>query len=358
MPYANEHACRLREPSQFTAGSFRRVERKHEGKAYGIIMGRLKGQDTLTEQAYRYPTETWTKATAQAHCRNHEGSFEAAGPPRARARACASCGGAVSAHEVAEEVERRTARPVQHVAANSGHPLLRAQAAEATADLYLYDAIGGFFGLSAAQVVAELRELEAARLRVHINSPGGDVFDGLAIFNSLTQWPGEVETVVEGLAGSIAGIIALAGRTVSMAPASFLMIHEPHGVAVGNAARMRHLGALLDKASGVLADVYAAKSGAPLADVRSWMAAETWYTAPEAVAAGLADAILAEPVAGAPEALAAFDLSGLAHVPAQLAAPTPRPKPRPPAPPPRPTPAPARARAALLAQSLGYLVGG
>jgi len=78
MPYPNEHACRLRDPGDFQKGSFRRVTRKHEGKEYAVIMGRLKGETTMTEQAYRYPKEIWTAAQARSHCKDHGGRFEAA----------------------------------------------------------------------------------------------------------------------------------------------------------------------------------------------------------------------------------------------------------------------------------------
>jgi len=77
-PYPNEHACRLRPPSDFQADSFRRITREHEGKKYSIIMGRLKDEDTMSEQAYRYPKEIWDVAIARSHCKDHDGSFEAA----------------------------------------------------------------------------------------------------------------------------------------------------------------------------------------------------------------------------------------------------------------------------------------
>lgn len=77
-PYPNEHACRLRDPGDFQEDSFRRTSREHEGKKYSVIMGRLKGEDTMTEQAYRYPKDTWTAAEARTHCYDHDGAFEAA----------------------------------------------------------------------------------------------------------------------------------------------------------------------------------------------------------------------------------------------------------------------------------------
>jgi len=77
-PYPNEHACRLREPGAFQDNSFRRVTRNSDGKQYSIIMGRLTGSTSMTEQAYRYAKDEWTADAARAHCSSHDGSFEAA----------------------------------------------------------------------------------------------------------------------------------------------------------------------------------------------------------------------------------------------------------------------------------------
>lgn len=77
-PYPNEHACRLRDPDDFQDGSFRRMTRVSDGKKYSVIMGRLEGEDTLTEQAYRYDKEIWEAAEAKTHCKDHDGTFEAA----------------------------------------------------------------------------------------------------------------------------------------------------------------------------------------------------------------------------------------------------------------------------------------
>jgi len=80
-PYPNEHACRLREPSDFEPDSFRREDREHEGKPYAVIMGKLDGEDSMTEQAYRYPIDEWSEDDARAHCRSHNGeTFEPADP--------------------------------------------------------------------------------------------------------------------------------------------------------------------------------------------------------------------------------------------------------------------------------------
>jgi len=85
MPYPNEHSCRHRDPDDFQAASFRRIGREHEGKPYAVIMGRLKGESTMTEQAFRYPIGSWTEAAARAHCKEHDGIlFEAATTKRLR----------------------------------------------------------------------------------------------------------------------------------------------------------------------------------------------------------------------------------------------------------------------------------
>jgi ATP-dependent protease ClpP protease subunit len=201
-----------------------------------------------------------------------------------------------------------------------------------TTHLYLYDRIGGFFGIAAGDVIAQLRAVSGHHVRVHLNSPGGDVFDGLAIYNSLRQHPGGVEVQVEGLAASIASVIAMAGERLTMAAASLLMIHDPHGVVIGGAEDMRQMAALMDKAGGLLADVYAGRGGATRDAIREWMQAETWFTPQEALDAGLIDAIdEAALPAAAVAARATFDLSGFRRpptLPAAAAVPAPSPPPR------------------------------
>ncbi|NUS26052.1 MAG: Clp protease ClpP [Streptomyces sp.] len=183
----------------------------------------------------------------------------------------------------------------------------------------IYDEIGGswlFGGVSAADFVAELAQINGD-LEVHINSPGGDVFDGLAIYNSLAQRPGNVTTVVDGLAASAASFIAQAGKIRVIAPGAMMMIHDAAGMCYGNAADMRELAELLDKVSDNLASIYADRTGR--ADGwRDAMKAETWYTADEAVAAGLAHKVAERPEEQALAAVAGFDLTVFAHVPDRL----------------------------------------
>jgi ATP-dependent Clp endopeptidase proteolytic subunit ClpP len=170
-----------------------------------------------------------------------------------------------------------------------------AEAGAPSADVYLYGSIGGWFGKSAADIVEELRALDAGvtSLRVHIDSLGGDVFDGLAIYNTLRQFDGTVETIIEGAAASIASVIALAGKDgITMMAPSMLMIHEPHAIAFGGADDMRAMAKLLDKAANVLADTYVARTKQPKATVRAWMAEERWFEPDEAKAEGFVDTII------------------------------------------------------------------
>jgi ATP-dependent Clp endopeptidase proteolytic subunit ClpP len=165
----------------------------------------------------------------------------------------------------------------------------------------IYDEIGAGDpwsggGVSASEFVADLAGVKGD-LEVHINSPGGSVFDGLAIYNAIAQRPGNVTTVVDGLAASAASFIAQAGKTRIVAPGAMVMIHDAHGLCIGNEADMTETAALLAKASSNLAGIYAAHSGRPAFEWRQAMQAETWYTAQEAVDAGLADRVAERPAA-------------------------------------------------------------
>lgn len=173
--------------------------------------------------------------------------------------------------------------------------------------LYIYDEIG-YFGHSAGALTDELKTIEG-NLDVHLNSPGGDIFDGLAIYQALKAHQGEVTMHVDGLAASIASVIAMAGDKVVMAPKASMMIHDGWSMAVGNAADLRKLANLLDTQSDVIASVYADRSGQPQDFWRDRMRDETWYTADEALAAGLVDEVEGREK----KTDDAFDLSVFAH---------------------------------------------
>lgn len=192
-----------------------------------------------------------------------------------------------------------------------------------TATVHIYDEIG-YWGITAQDFVAELGLINAANIDLHISSPGGEIFDGIAIYSCLRSHPANVTTHVDSLAASIASVIALAGDRVVMAPRSQMMIHDGSGLSIGNAADMREMADLLDRQSDNIAAVYADKAGGTPEEWRDRMRAETWFTAEEAVEAGLADEV-AEPVRQDDQetALAAtWDLSVFRY-PSRAAAPDP-----------------------------------
>lgn len=160
------------------------------------------------------------------------------------------------------------------------------------AEVMIYDEIG-YFGITASDFVRELKDITADRLNVHLNTPGGEVFDGIAIYQALRQHPAQVHVTVDSLAASIGSVIAMAGDNVVMARNSTMMIHDGFGMGVGNAADMRELANLLDKTSENIASIYAERTGKESAYWRGLMKAETWFSAEEAVDAGLADSVQA-----------------------------------------------------------------
>jgi ATP-dependent Clp protease, protease subunit len=158
-------------------------------------------------------------------------------------------------------------------------------------EILLYDEIG-FWGIRAIDFVRELKGITAAKLKVRINSPGGDVPDAVAIYNALRNYQGTVTTQIDALAASAASLIALAGKEVRMASNALLMIHDPWGITIGNATDHRKMADLLDKVSDSnLVKTYAAKTGGDEDQVRAWMAEETWFTADEAKDEGFVDVV-------------------------------------------------------------------
>lgn len=173
-------------------------------------------------------------------------------------------------------------------------PRFRAEVGDSKTDIYIHDVIdpwGGYWGVSAGEVIAALQG--AGDVTVHINSPGGDVFEALAIFSTFKQHKGNVTMRVEALAASAASMIMLAGDETIIDPNAMVMIHDAWGVSIGNAAEMHKYADLLDKTSQNIATMYQAKAGGDAGAWRALMQEETWYVGPEAVEAGLADSVVA-----------------------------------------------------------------
>ena len=187
----------------------------------------------------------------------------------------------------------------------------------------IYDEIG-YFGVTAKDFIRDLDAVDGD-LDLHISSPGGDIIDGVNIYQALMDRPGSVAVTVDSLAASIASVIAMAASPgkLTMAPKATMMIHEGWGMCVGNAKDMTDTAALLDKMSDNIASIYSDRTGKPASQWRNAMREETWYSAQEAVDAGLADKVAPKRGQQDQKALAAaasWDLSVFAHAPRMLVA--------------------------------------
>jgi len=191
------------------------------------------------------------------------------------------------------------------------------------AEVLIYDEIDSWFGVSAEALAREIGALDDSReLHVRINSPGGNIFDGVAILNALRGHPGKVTVIVDSLAASAASFIAMGGDEIVMNRDSEMMIHKASGLVVGGADEMRQQAELIDRLNVKMAGIYAERAGGSVEDWLAIMDAETWYSAEEAVEAGLADRV--ETVtADRDQAAAKFDLSIFAHA-GRAHAPAPR----------------------------------
>lgn len=191
------------------------------------------------------------------------------------------------------------------------------------AEIWIYDQIGEDFwtggGVTAKNFQKELSEIKASQIDLHINSPGGVVFDGITIYNLIKQHPANVTTYIDGLAASIASVIALAGNKVVAAANSLMMVHNPTGLAMGTASDMRSLADVLDKIAGTMVGTYVSKTGKPEADIKAMLDAETWMTADEALEHGFIDEISEEmDMAACVKFIPAMAKAGFKHVPQSI----------------------------------------
>lgn len=197
-----------------------------------------------------------------------------------------------------------------------------------SAELLVYGDIGGGWSersVEAAAVAADLAALPStvAVINVHVNSYGGSVADGLAIYNALKAHPARVRVTVDGVAASIASLIAMAGDVVEMPASALMMIHAPWGAAQGNAVDMREMAATLDQFASAMTQAYAAKTGRQHSEVLALLTdgKDHWYTAEEAVAAGFADRVIeADPQARQTPGPSRLAQAALTRAPAKIAA--------------------------------------
>ena len=207
---------------------------------------------------------------------------------------------------------------------------VRAVTAASEPELLIYDYIdswGGEWGVSAAEVLAALDVIgDVPALTVRLSSPGGDYFEGVSIHNALLRHPATVTVHVDALAASAASVIAMAGDRVVMGQGAQIMVHEAASATFGRADDMRATAVMLDQTNDDIAGFYAARTGGDVAAWREAVRQETWYTAAQAVAAGLADEVATPPTrqsAPPADAPAAARLDGNGNTDGNAARPAP-----------------------------------
>lgn len=169
---------------------------------------------------------------------------------------------------------------------------VQAAASRGVVDVLLYDEIGSW-GVTAKQFARDLAALgDVSQINLHIHSPGGDVFEGTTMYNLLRGHSARVVVTIDGLAASMASVVAMAGDEILMPANAMMMIHKPWGGQVGDADDMREYADLLDKVESTLIQAYTRRSGKSVEEVQAMLKAETWMDGSEAVAAGFADRVL------------------------------------------------------------------
>lgn len=160
------------------------------------------------------------------------------------------------------------------------------------AEVFIYGDIGGWWGgVGAEEFAKEIAALDVNTLNVRLNSPGGLVFEGVAIYNALARHSAKVVIHVEGIAASIASVIAMAGDEIRIAEGSRFMIHDPWTIVMGSADDLRAEADVLEGLKSDLIDIYAARTEQSRDDLSDWMTVETWLSAREAVDKGFADSM-------------------------------------------------------------------
>lgn len=167
---------------------------------------------------------------------------------------------------------------------------IKAAANDSPVEILIYDEIG-YWGVTAEQFVSDLNAIDAESITLRINSPGGSVFEGMAIYNALRRHKARVTTQIDGLAASMGSIIALAGDTVQMSENAYYMIHNPWGGVYGEAADLRKYADRLDEMKEQLANIYEAKSNLSREEILQAMDDETWYTGATALSSGFVDTL-------------------------------------------------------------------
>lgn len=211
------------------------------------------------------------------------------------------------------------------LALNKGRGEFKAEKTETEATVYLYDAIVNtkdeaewYGGVDPQTFIDTIKAIDAPVIHVRINSPGGSVFAARAMEQALREHPSKVIAHIDGYSASAASFLMMAADEIVIASGAMVMIHKAWSGVWGNANDLRQTADMLDKIDSTLVDTYAARSGQDKQKISDWMAAETWFTAQEAVDNGFADSISADKAKAQ-----AWDLSAYANAPVQEEKPAP-----------------------------------
>lgn len=182
--------------------------------------------------------------------------------------------------------------------------------ADDTAEIIIYDVIGWPY-IEADAFVRELSSIKAKNIKLRINSPGGDVFDGMAIFNAIKDHPAHVTTQIDGLAASMGSVLALSGDVVTAHKNAMMMIHNAWVIAIGDRNELAKTASLLEQIDGNILDVYYTKAGHSKRELKQMMNDETWLKADQAKEYGLIDRV----IDSESQARANFNLKVYSNVP-------------------------------------------
>lgn len=173
----------------------------------------------------------------------------------------------------------------------SWYNIARSAASDDEVDILIYDEIG-YWGVNASMFVAELAGVDTKKINLRVNSPGGSVFDGIAIYQALASHQAEITAYVDGWAASIASVIIMSADKILIGEAAQIMIHQPWSFVIGPADDMRKEADILDSIQNAIVDVYVARTGGDRQEIVDQVVAETWFKGQEAVDAGFADELV------------------------------------------------------------------
>lgn len=289
MPYPNEHSARLMDPN----ADHKRV-RRSSGSGDGLVQGvkvpesidiiwyitEKDGKEIPQAQALRFPVKDWTEKDARDWLKSNKIDyikFEAAG----EASDCVNTSGRFSK----DKIMKSAASPRLWFD-------IKNKEQEGESDIFIYDQIGQDWwgeGVSPKTFIKEVGDLKQKTLNLHINSPGGFVHDGLAIYNFLTRIDKVINVFIDGIAASIASVIAMAGDKIYIPENAEFMIHDPWGIVIGSAIDLRKEADNMEAVKDRLINIYTARTGLDNSRISEMMSKETYISGKDAVELGFAD---------------------------------------------------------------------